>query len=117
ACAVVAPAGRVRPPAQRHVPVADRDVGVVVLRLRELADPIHECERLDEAGKLEGALERSVHLAPALGRHTWSIYDRCRMTFSTEDASGGEVTRAEPRRAGRELVLELAFRPLSKLLV
>ena len=39
------------------------------------------------------------------------------MTLSTEDASGGEVTRAEPRRAGRELVLELVFRPLSNLLV
>jgi phosphatidylglycerophosphate synthase len=90
---------------------------VVVLRLRELADPIHECERLDEAGKLEGALERSVHLPPALGRHTWSIYDRRRMTLSTEDASGSEATRAEPRRAGRELVLELVFRPLSNLLV
>jgi phosphatidylglycerophosphate synthase len=39
------------------------------------------------------------------------------MTLSTEDASGGEVTRVEPRRAGRELVLELVFRPLSNLLV
>jgi archaetidylinositol phosphate synthase len=39
------------------------------------------------------------------------------MTLSTEDASGSEVARAEPRRAGRELVLELVFRPLSNLLV
>jgi phosphatidylglycerophosphate synthase len=90
---------------------------VVVLRLRQLAQPIHERERLDEARQLEGALERTVHLAPALGRHTRSIYDRRRMTLSTEDASGGEVTRAEPRRAGNELVLEFVFRPLANLLV
>jgi hypothetical protein len=39
------------------------------------------------------------------------------MTLSTDDASGSEVARAEPRRAGRELVLELVFRPLSNVLV
>ena len=90
---------------------------MVVLRLRQLAEAIHESERLDEARKLEGPLERSVHLTPLVGRHTWSIYDRRRMTLSTEDASGTEVARAEPRRAGRELVLELLFRPLANLLV
>ncbi len=39
------------------------------------------------------------------------------MPLTTEDASGSEVARAESRRAGRELVLELVFRPLSNLLV
>jgi CDP-alcohol phosphatidyltransferase len=89
----------------------------VVLRLRQLADAIDERERLDEARELEGSLERPVHLAPLVGRHTRSIYDRRRMPLSTEDASGSEVARAESRRAGRELVLEFVFRPLSNLLV
>ncbi len=39
------------------------------------------------------------------------------MTASTEDASGGGVDDAESRRAGRELVLDLVFRPLSDALV
>ena len=89
----------------------------MVLRLRQLAEAIHESECLDEARELEGPLERAVYLTPVVGRHTWSIYDRRRMTLSTEDASGSEVARAEPRRAGRELVLELVFRPLANLLV
>ena len=89
----------------------------MVLRLRQLADAIHERERLDEARELEGPLERPVDLAPVLRGHRGSIYDRRRMPLSTEDASGSEVARAESRRAGRELVLELVFRPLSNLLV
>ena len=89
---------------------------MVVLRLGQLADAIHECERLDERGKLERALERTVDLAPAFGLHTVSIYDRYRMTASTEDA-GSVAADAESRRAGRELVLDLVFRPLSNALV
>ena len=38
------------------------------------------------------------------------------MTVS-EDVPGTAVTPAEPRRAGRELLLDVFFRPLSKLLV
>jgi archaetidylinositol phosphate synthase len=89
---------------------------MMILGLRELADAVHECERVEEGCELERALEGTVDLGPTFGFHTGSIYDRCQMTASTEDASGRAVD-AEPRRAGRELVLDLAFRPLSTPLV
>lgn len=96
----------------------DCDVGVVVLRLCELPDPVHERERLDEVAELEGPLESAVDLAPSLRGHAGSIYDRRqRMTISTEKAPRRSLAGAETRRAGREIVLELAFRPLANLLV
>lgn len=48
----------------------------MILRLGERPDAIHEFERLEEAGELERALERAVHLCPTLGSHDASIYDR-----------------------------------------
>ena len=90
---------------------------MVVLRLRKRADAIHELECLEEARELEGALERAVHLCPIFGSHTASIYDRRRVTVSTEDTPGTAAPPVESRRAGRELVLEVVFRPLSNLLV
>ena len=96
----------------------DRDVGVVVLRLCQLADAVHERERLDEAPELERPLESAVDLAPPLRGHGGSIYDRRqRMTISTENAPGRSLGGAETRRAGREVVLELAFQPMANALV
>ncbi len=96
----------------------DRDVGVVVLRLCELADTVHERERLDEVPELERPLESAVDVTPSRRGHVGSIYDRRRrMTISTENAPGRSLGRGETRRAGREVVLELAFRPLANLLV
>jgi archaetidylinositol phosphate synthase len=88
----------------------------MVLRLGELAYAVHEGERVDERLELEGSLERVVHLGPAFWHHAVSIYDRLVTTVSTPDASAAprDVT---PRRAGRELLLEAVFRPLSNMLV
>lgn len=87
----------------------------MVLSLRELADSVHERKRIDEGRKLERPLERAVDFLPAFDPHDGSIYDRCQMPASTEEAA--RKVDAEPRRAGRELVLELVFRPLSNALV
>src|SRR5690348_8965041 len=53
-----------RRPAERYLPVGDRDVRVVVLRLRELCDPVDERDRLRERGKLHGFLERAASFNP-----------------------------------------------------
>lgn len=95
----------------------DRNVGVVVLRLGKLAHSIHECECGDEIVELERALERVVDLAPIRGCHSGSIYHRRhRMTICTESAPVPTNARTHERRAGREFVLEIVFRPLARLL-
>ena len=95
----------------------NRDVRVMVLGLCELADTVDERQRFDEVGELKRALERAVHLVPSLRGHNGSIYDRRTMTVSTENAPAGTRELSEGRRAGRELVLELVFRPLANALV
>ena len=90
---------------------------MVVLSFGKRADAIHELERLEEARELERALERAVHLCPTFRSHDASIYDRRLVTVSTEDIPGTAAPPAESRRAGRELVLAVVFRPLSNLLV
>jgi archaetidylinositol phosphate synthase len=82
---------------------------MMVLGFGELADAVHERERIDEALELERPLERLADLGPAFGIHRGSIYDRPQMAFST-DPTGA-------RRAGREIVLEAVFRPLANVLV
>jgi phosphatidylglycerophosphate synthase len=94
----------------------DRDVRMVVLGLGELTHTVHERERLDERVELEGALESVVDLRPAFGGHDASIYDRHSMTVSTEKPASASVSD-EARRAGRELVLEIVFRPLASAFV
>lgn len=86
---------------------------MVILGLRELAHAVHEGERLGEARKLERPLERAVDLCPGFGRHEVTIYHRLPMTVSTENAAA----EREPRRAGRELLLESVFRPAANGLV
>ena len=47
----------------------DRDVRVVVLGLRKLADAVYEREGFDEVLELKRALESAVDLAPSLRGH------------------------------------------------
>ena len=90
---------------------------MMILRLGEVTDAVHERKRLDEVAELELPLERVVDLTPSFGGHNRSIYDRRhRMAVGTENASASLVSPHE-RRAGRELVLELVFRPLAGALV
>lgn len=90
---------------------------MVVLRFGQLTDSVHEGESLDEARKLERALEGAVDLHPTFGSHGGSIYHRPEMTVSTEDASSAGAAVGEPRRAGRELLLEALFRPVANVFV
>ena len=48
---------------------------MVVLGLRQLADAVHERERLGEVRESELALQRPVDLAPAFGRAHAEQYD------------------------------------------
>ena len=89
---------------------------MVVLGLGELTYAVHERERLDERVELEGALESVVDLCPAFGGHDASIYDRRSMAASTEKPASASPP-GETRRAGRELVLEIVFRPLASAFV
>ena len=61
------PAGGVRPPAQRHAVVVDRDVRMMVRRLRELGDAVDEDHRGHEVGEPKCPFERAVHLPPCVG--------------------------------------------------
>ena len=91
---------------------------MVVLRFRELANSVHESERLAEVRERERALESALDLAPALRSHGGSIYDRrLTMTVSTENAPGRARERSGKRRPGRELVVEAVFGPLANALV
>jgi phosphatidylglycerophosphate synthase len=91
---------------------------MVVLGLRELADTIDERECVDEVRELERALERAVDLAPSLGCHGASIYDRRTwMSISTHDPPVPAGSPLHERRAGREVALEWVFRPLAGVVV
>jgi len=91
---------------------------MVVLRFRELANSVHESERLAEVRERERALESALDLAPALRSHGGSIYDRrLTMTVSTENAPGRARERSGKRRPGRELVVEAVFGPPANALV
>jgi archaetidylinositol phosphate synthase len=89
---------------------------MVVLGLGQLAHAIDESESFDEVRELECALERVVDLCPAFWSHDLSIYDRLVTSVSSNDAPGADAV-PESRRAGRELLLEGIFRPLSNLFV
>ncbi len=103
AVAVGDPARRVRRPADGDALVADRDVGVVVLRLREVGEPFDERNRLAKAVEDELAFEGSVALDPgsvlAHAPHH-SLFRRSRKPTPT-----------------RELVADALYRPLAHLVV
>jgi len=93
----------VRRPANGDALVADRDVGMVVLRLREIGQPADERDRLAEAVEDELALEGAVALGPAFGRAhgtDHSLFRRSRKPTPT-----------------RELVAEALYRPLAHVIV
>ena len=58
----------VRPPAQGHAVPVDLDVRMVVLALGELADPVHERERLGEVAKLVLSLQSTFNQRVTSGR-------------------------------------------------
>ena len=62
---------------------------MVTFALSELADAIHEVQRMTEARELECALERVGDLAPPIRiGHLTSIYDRTfPMSVSTDSAA------------------------------
>lgn len=123
------PPGRVRPPAEGHAAVVDPDVRMVVLRLRELPDPVHERERFGEVAERERPLERTVDLTPALRPvHGRSMpfgdgreYDRAMVASPEPDETKGFAPAlAEPglaRRSTPELLVEWIFRPLAGIVV
>ena len=89
---------------------------MVVLGFGELADPVHEVERVAEVLERERALEGALVLAPAIRfGHDLSIYESM--------AVSGERTRSRLRplaggksRPARELVVDAFFGPLAGLL-
>jgi len=103
AIAVGDPTGGMRRPADRDAPVADGDVGVVVLGLREVGEALDERDRLAEPVEHELALESAVTLQPAPGL-----------------AHGSHLSllaRSRKPTPTRELVVEAVYRPLALLLV
>lgn len=103
----------------------DLDVGMVVLGLREVGEPVDECDRLREARQLELSDERSVDLAPVLRDGHVGEYDArtirrpvsvCLPKPSAADAAS-LLARSRKQRPGIELLCEYMFRPLAHLLV
>ena len=105
---------------------------MVILGLRQLADPVDEGECGGEVGEVEVVLERTVDLAPFAGeRHGVSmtaVYDRVEtMSVSSSpeprtNEAAAPMPRARVDRAGkdrprRELLVELVFGPLARGLV
>ena len=116
-----------RPPAHRDLPVVDLDIGMVVLGLGKVGEPVDERDRLAEVAELEVADERAIDLAPVLrGGHVGEYGTRTiRRPVSvclpkrpaTDDAATSLLTRSRKRRPGTELVCEYVFRPLAQLVV
>jgi phosphatidylglycerophosphate synthase len=91
----------------------------MILGLGELADAVHERERFAEVGELERALERIVHLVPAIQfGHQPSIYDRAlTMTVSEQDAIARPLEGSRSDIPVRELVVAGFFGPVANGLV
>lgn len=103
AVAVGDAAGRVRRPANGDAAVADRDVGMVVLGLGQVGEPVDECDRLAEPVEDELSLESAVALGPASGL--------------VHDAHSSLFERSRKQAPTRELVAEVLYRPLAHALV
>ena len=82
----------------------DRDVGVVVLRLGQLADAVHERERLGEARETELTLERAVDLGPA---RRW-LHGRSMESVSAAAPVGPETERKGAALTRIRLILAAA---------
>ena len=88
---------------------------MVTSALSELADAIHEVQRMTEARELECALERVGDLAPPIRiGHLTSIYDRTfPMSVSTDSAAAPAPRVSAKDRPARELVISTFFGPLA----
>ena len=93
----------VRRPADRDAAVADRDVGMVVLGLREVGEPIDESDRVAEPVELERPLEGGVALDP--------------VSVLAHDSDSSLFERSRKPTPTRELVADALYRPLAHLVV
>jgi len=93
----------VRRPADRDAAVADRDVGMVVLGLREVGEPIDESDRVAEPLELERPLEGGVALDP--------------VSVLAHDSDSSLLERSRKPTPTRELVADALYRPLAHLVV
>ena len=93
----------VRRPADRDAAVADRDVGMVVLGLREVGEPIDESDRVAEPLELERPLEGGVALDP--------------VSVLAHDSDSSLFERSRKPTPTRELVADALYRPLAHLVV
>ena len=127
AIAVGDAAGGMRPPTHGHLPVVDLDVGMVVLGLGEVGEPVDEHHRGAKVGELELADKRSIHLAPVFRGGHVEEYDArtigrpVSVCFSkppaASDVAVSLLARSRKQRPGTELLCEYLFRPLAHLLV
>jgi CDP-alcohol phosphatidyltransferase-like enzyme len=90
-------------PAHGDPPVADRDVGVVVLDLGQLGEAVDERDGAGEVVERQLALEGAFPLAPSLG--------------NAHDTEYGVWQRSRKQTPTRELVVEAFYRPLVHLVV
>jgi archaetidylinositol phosphate synthase len=116
--------GGVGPPADGDAAVADVDVGMVVLGLREVAEAADEGDRLGEGRKLQLADERAVDLAPVLRHGHATEYGsrndrRADVLYDGVQAhqEAGLLARSRKQRPGTEFLCERVFRPLANLVV
>lgn len=97
------PAFRVGRPANGDLPVADRDVGVMVLALGQLGEAVDERDRRGEVVERQLALECAVPLVPSVG--------------NAHDTEYGVWRRSRKETPTRELVVEAFYRPAAHLVV
>ena len=92
-----------RRPADRDAAVADRDVGMVVLGLREVGEPVDESDRVAESVELDRPLEGAVALHPG--------------SVLGHDGDSSLLERSRKPTPTRELVADALYRPLAHLVV
>ena len=116
-------AGGMRPPSHRDLPVVDLDVGMVVLDLREVGEPVDERDRLAEVAELDLTDEGSVDLAPMRrGGHVVkydarTIQGPVSACLPNTSAAAPTLARSRKQRPGTEFLCEYVFRPLAHLVV
>jgi CDP-alcohol phosphatidyltransferase-like enzyme len=103
AVAVGDPALGVGRPAHGDPPVADRDVGMVVLGLGQPSEAVDEGDRSREVVERQLALECALPLAPSMGNAHTTEY--------------GVWRRSRKETPTRELAVEAFYRPVAHLVV